>query len=167
VSIFDLDIDLTATDWSYQLGSRFLTAARECGFVCDRAFVSDRQSPEAPVPTDDCACQLAVSVTPGVARPRDTLVSDPVCLPVITADVTLTVDLCFTIPDGRSSVDPDTADARAREIQMSLWQIMQGLMRARSNGTLGGTATVEFGPWEAMGDLGGSSRWQTRWHYRQ
>lgn len=167
MSIFDLDIDLTAADWSYQLGTRFLTAARDCGFVCDRAFVSDRQVPEAPPPTDECSCQLAVSVTPGVSVPRGQQLNDPTCLPVFTADVVLIVDLCYRIPDGSEPVDPDEADARAHEMQTSLWQIMQGLMRARSSGQLGGTATVEYAAWEPMGDLGGSSRWQTRWHYRQ
>lgn len=164
---FLYDLDQTDAAWAYDLGQRFLTAAQSCGFTCDRSFVADAQYAEGPpVSEGDCSCQLAVVVTPGVSAPRGQGPDDPMCVPVFTAEVRLSVDLCVILPEGNESPDPDAVDANARDVQQALWQIMQGLLRGRSNGTLAGSATLEPGGWEQAGDYGGSSRWQTRWAYR-
>jgi hypothetical protein len=161
------DLDHTDTAWAYDLAHRFLDAAQDCGFECDRTFVADAQYAEGPpVAEGDCHCQLAVVVTPGVSRPRGQRDDDPICVPVFTAEVRLIVDLCVLVPEANEALDPAAVDANAKDVQESLWKIMQGLLRARSNGTLAGSAALDPAGWEQAGDFTGSSRWQTRWYYR-
>jgi hypothetical protein len=164
---FANDIDHTQVDWAWTLGHRFLDAAQLCGFECDRTFVVDGQLAEAPPPSGDCTCSLAAIVTPGLSAPQDAGRDDPYCLPVFTASVVLVVDLCVLLPGSEEAAEPALVDAAARDIQSSLWQIMQGLMKARSDHTLVGIGpSIEPGPWEAAGQQGGNARWQTRWSYR-
>lgn len=164
---FANDIDHSQPEWGYTLGWRFLDAAELCGYVCDRKFVADGQVAEPPPPNTDCTCQLSVVVTPGLSQPQSDAESDLYCLPVFTADVTLAVDLCVLLPGSDEATDPDLVDAKALENQKDLWRIMQGLMKARSDGSLFGMgAKITVGGWEPAGHAGGSARWQTRWSYR-
>lgn len=162
MSVFDLDLDHTDPLWGHTLANRFLTAAQACGFECGRVFVADGITPEAPPPNPQCQCQLAATVATGIAG------SSEACYPVLTAEVTLWVDLCVLVAGQNAILTPAEQTDHAAQNQRSLWRIMQGLMDARVQGTIAGLgARLTPGPWEQVSQTGGSARWQTRWLYRQ
>lgn len=157
-------IDHSYPEWAFRLGERFLAAAQSCGWECDSTFVADGQVVDPPPPANDCFCQLAVVVTPGIDDPLDA--DGPVCMPVFTAEVRVIVDLCVLLAPQNDVIAPDDMRVHSRENHEALWRIMQGLLEAK--GSLAGFgARLRGGPWEELGHSGGSARWQTRWSYRQ
>lgn len=155
-------------EWGYKLGHHFLRAAALCGFSCDRVFVAEGTEVEG-LPLG-CPCQLAVIVVTGLSEPRQEgpAMAGGVCTPVFTASVRLVLDLCVAVP-GRDEVPrPAALDEAGLVNQRRLWQIMQGLLKARAAGELGGFgARVAEAGWDPVTTVGGSARWQTVWSYRQ
>jgi hypothetical protein len=160
-----IQIDHSVASWGYDLATRFLEAAVEC-FDCDRTFVADGQEVEAPVGSG--CCQLAVTVTTGLDLPaNDEGLPAALCTPVFTAELTLIIDLCVLLAGQGEVLKPDDIDAHASENQATLWQVMQGLMAGRADGSIAGLgATLIPAGWQALGHRGGSARWQTQWLYR-
>lgn len=159
-----------ADDWSYQLGLAFLTAAKACGFTCDRSYVADGGNPEPPAP--GCRCQLIAVVTEGWE-------ALPECGARRTAEVRLVLDLCLVVPGQDEVPDPAKVNAQAQLNATARWQIMRGLRRAWQLGELAAVGvgedlgpmaatlcrTITPGPWRNTRSTGGWARWEATWRF--
>lgn len=147
--------------WAFMLGQQFVEAALQCGFSCDRTFVSPRQSPEGLPP--DCACQLAVFVQPGVQGPPSG--SPPPCLPRPIARVRLIADFCVLEADQGSVLTPEQLNVEAAGVLSELIKISGGIQRARYHGGLGDgdCSDVLPGSWTQLSQEGAMVRWVSDW----
>lgn len=143
--------------WVQALGQNFLEAALQCGFVCERTFVSPRRSPEGLAP--DCPCQLAVFVQPGY---QGTPAGDPPpCLPRPIARVTMIADFCVAEADEGSVLTPVQLSMDAARVNEALWRISAGIQKSRYHGGLadGDCSTVLPGSWQQIDQQGASVRY--------
>ncbi len=147
--------------WPFMLGQQFVEAAMQCGFECDRAFVSPRLSPEGMPP--DCPCQLAVVVQPGwQGSPGG---DPPPCLPRPIARVRVVLDLCVLEAGASEVLTPVQLNTEAAGTYEALWRVLAGIQRARAHGGLGDgdCTTVLPGSWTQLSQEGASVRWVSDW----
>lgn len=160
------------SDWTFLLAQQFLDAAVSCDAVCDRRFVTDAPTVEAPPP--GCPCQLVAQVSEGWERAA---ANDPCSLrPVVS--VRLTLDLCVPVPGENEVPDPVAEATAARTNATTRWLMMLGMVRAAKTGALhgwtwdpedpmpagvGGCVDVRPAPWTATVREGGIARWESTW----
>lgn len=165
-----------ASDWSYQLGQKFLTAATSCGAVCGRVFVSDGGRPESPPPGSKCECQLAAVVTEGWQAVPGAGGSN--CSPQRVAEIRLVLDLCQVVPGQNEILRPAKVNTSAQSNATTRWLIMEGLRKAWVGGLLSAPGEVSIpgldrascrrimpGRWLSVSSAGGVARWESVWTF--
>lgn len=148
--------------WPFMLGQQFVEAALQCGFTCDRTFVSPRLSPEGLPP--ECPCQLAVVVQPGW-QGQVSAGDPPPCLPRPIARVRVVLDLCVIEAGENEVLEPVQLNTEAAGVYTALWQVMAGIQKARYHGGLGDgdCSTVLPGSWTQVSQEGAAVRWASDW----